>query len=160
VAQSLRPLAARLEQGLELVERPYEALDAPLALDEATVLATLSRWCADGTVRRFGAIVRHHEFGVSANAMTVFALPEEEVDDAGARLAAQTGVTLCYRRATTGEWPYNLYAMVHGRERAAVRERIDDITRAAGLDRVPREVLFSSRRFKQVGSRYFTVAPA
>lgn len=156
----LRPLAERLERGLELVERPYRALGAPLGIDEGDVLATLSAWCADGTVRRFGAILRHHEFGVAANAMTVFALPEADVDAAGARLAAQSGVTLCYRRATASEWPYNLYAMVHGRERRLVRRRIDDITRGAGLDGAPREILFSTRRFKQTGSRYFSGATA
>jgi DNA-binding Lrp family transcriptional regulator len=160
IAPALTPLAARLERGLELVERPYEALGAPLGIDERAVLATLSSWCTDGTVRRFGAILRHHEFGVAANAMTVFALPESAVDDAGARLAAQPGVTLCYRRATTSGWPYNLYAMVHGRERGFVRRRIDEMTRAAGLDGAPREILFSTRRFKQTGSRYFTGATA
>ncbi len=155
IEPALRPLAARLEEGLALVDRPFAALGAPLGLDEHAVIATLARWCATGTLRRIGVVLRHHEFGITANAMTVFALPAETVDAAGARLAAQPGVTLCYRRAPARAWPYNLYAMVHGRERAQVRQRIDEITREAGLAGVPREVLFSTRRFKQTGSRYF-----
>ncbi|HEX7435912.1 MAG TPA: hypothetical protein VF308_04345 [Caldimonas sp.] len=48
--------------------------------------------------------------------------------------------------------------MVHGRERGAVRSTVDRVTQAAGLAGCPREVLFSTRRFKQTGSRYFSQA--
>ncbi len=160
VRSALRPLAARLEDGLPLVDRPFEALGAPLGLDEDAVLRAIGRWCEHGTVRRLGVVLRHHEFGIAANAMTVFAVPEREVDSAGERLAAQPGVTLCYRRESAPQWPYTLYCMVHGRERENVRETIEKITQSAGLADKPREVLFSTRRFKQTGSRYFAQAGA
>lgn len=155
VPPALRPLAARLEKGLPLVEHPFAALGAPLGLDEAEVIEILRAWCESGTLRRLGVVLRHHEFGIAANAMTVFEVPADGVDAAGARLAAQPGVTLCYRRDAAPGWPYTLYCMVHGRERAAVTRLIDEATLAAGLQRQPREVLFSTRRFKQTGSRYF-----
>lgn len=155
-----RALAGRLEQGLPLVHRPWAETGAPLGLDEAEVLRTVQRWCDQGTVRRLGVVLRHHEFGISANAMTVFALPEHEVDAAGARLAAQPGVTLCYRREPEARWPYSLYCMVHGRERAAVLQAIAQAVRGAGLQRCEHEVLFSTQRFKQTGSRYFQREPA
>ena len=116
---------------------------------------TLRQWCAQGTLRRLGVVLRHHEFGISANAMVVFALPADEVDAAGARLAEQAGVNLCYQRATASDWPYSLYCMVHGRERAAVHGLIDRVVHGASLQDVPREVLFSTQRHKQTGSRYF-----
>ncbi len=158
VSPALRPLAARLEDGVPLVERPWGPLGAPLGLGEGAVMTTLRRWVAQGTVRRLGVVLRHHELGIAANAMTVFALADSEVDDAGARLAAQAGVTLCYRRERAPDWPYTLYCMVHGRERAEVRRRIDAATQAAGLANVEREVLFSTCRFKQTGGRYFAAA--
>lgn len=155
VATALRPLAARLEDGLPLVERPFAAIGAPLGLGEDEVIAALRGWCEAGTLRRLGLVLRHHEFGIAANAMTVFEVPEGEADAFGARLAAQPGVTLCYRRASAPGWPYTLYCMVHGRERAAVLRLIDEATEAAGLGDRPREVLFSTRRYKQTGARYF-----
>ena len=160
VPAGLRPLAARLEDGLALVERPFAALGAPLGMDETAVIDTLRGWCDAGTLRRLGLVLRHHEFGIAANAMTVFDLPEDEVDAFGARLALQPGVTLCYRRARAPGWPYTLYCMVHGRERGAVLQLIDAATQAAGLAGRPRETLFSSRRFKQTGARYFGPAAA
>ena len=156
VSEALRPLAARLEQGLALVERPFAVLGEPLGLAEDEVIATLVDWCERGTLRRLGVVLRHHEFGIRANAMTVFELPQSEVDAAGERLAAQPGVTLCYRRESAPGWPYTLYCMVHGRERGAVRALIYAAVRNAGLAERRHEVLFSTRRFKQTGARYFS----
>lgn len=160
VPPALRPLAARLERGLPLVERPWAALGEPLGLAEDEVITTLRGWLEQGTLRRLGVVLRHHELGIAANAMTVFSLPEPEVDAAGMRLAAHPGVTLCYRRESAPGWPYTLYCMVHGRERGAVQRLIDQATQAAGLAGCPREVLFSTRRFKQTGSRYFAQEPS
>lgn len=158
VPAGLRALAARLELGLPLVERPYAELGAPLGMNEDDVITTLRRWCDQGTLRRLGVVLRHHEFGISANAMTVFELPSDDADAAGARLAQQRGITLCYRRDAAQGWPYTLYCMVHGRERAAVAALIDSATHNAGLEHCPREVLFSTRRYKQTGARYFAQA--
>jgi len=154
-----RPLAALVEAGLPLVARPYAEWAAPLGRSEADVLATLARWLDRGTLRRFGVVVRHHELGFDRNAMTVFDVPDDEVDARGAALATQPGVTLCYRRARAEGWPYNLYCMVHGRERDGVRATIAAAARAAGLERHPHEVLFSLRRFKQQGGSYFRTTP-
>ena len=75
--------------------------------------------------------------------------------DAPSRHRIQAGVTLAYRRERADGWPYNLYAMVHGTHRQAVMAVIQRMTLAAGLDGCPREVLFSTRRFKQTGARRF-----
>jgi DNA-binding Lrp family transcriptional regulator len=158
VPPAQRPLATRLEDGLPLVERPYAALGEPLGLDETQVIATLREWCERGTLRRLGVVLRHHEAGFTANAMTVFDVPPQEVDAAGERLAAQAGVTLCYQRANADGWPYTLYCMIHGRERAAVQALVDQATHGAGLAERPRQVLFSTKRFKQTGGRYFAQA--
>jgi DNA-binding Lrp family transcriptional regulator len=150
-----RPLAALVETGLPRVGRPYAAWAAALGRSEAEVLATIARWLDRGTLRRFGVVVRHHELGFDRNAMTVFDVPDDEVDALGVALAAQPGVTLCYRRARAEGWPYNLYCMVHGRQRERVAAAIASAARAAGLLHRPHEVLFSLRRFQQRGGSYF-----
>jgi DNA-binding Lrp family transcriptional regulator len=160
VPTGLRPLAARLEQGLPLVARPYEALGQRCSKSESDVLRVLGTWVEDGTLRRLGVIVRHHELGWTHNAMTVFQVPAERTEACGRRLAAVRGVTLCYERAPAPGWPYNLYAMFHGQSRAEVEATIAVGTHEARLAGTPREILFSLRRFKQTGSRYFAEALA
>ena len=153
--RTLWPLAQRVEAGLPIVDQPYAAWARELGHDEAWVTGHIGRWLSDGRLKRFGVVVRHHELGFDANAMTVFDVPNDQVDAAGQALAEQAGVTLAYRRTRAEGWPYNLYAMVHGTHRDAVRAVIERVTAAAGLSHFPREVLFSSRRFKQTGARRF-----
>jgi len=153
-----RPLAALVEEGLPLVEHPYRVWAQALGRTETSVLDTLSTWLTQGTLRRFGMVVRHHEMGFDANAMSVFDVPDELIDTCGDRLARHPGVTLAYRRERATTWPFNLYCMVHGRERGDVLQLIDELTHACGLEAMPRQVLFSRRRFKQVGARRFRPA--
>ena len=100
-------------------------------------------------------LVRHHELGFAANAMTVFDVPDDEVDARGAALACEPTATLAYRRERASGWRYNLYCMVHGRDRDTVRATIDGIAQRCGLVGRTHEVLFSRRRFKQEGARRF-----
>ncbi len=148
-------LVDALGRGLPLAPRPYQVLGMALGLGEEEVIGRIRRLSDKGVMRRFGAIVRHGELGYRANAMCVFDIPDAEAPDLGARLATRPEVTLCYRRTRRPpEWPYNLYAMVHGRERSEVEGRIARMVSETGLDAYPRAVLFSTRRFKQGGGVY------
>jgi len=155
VAPADRALASLLEDGLPLVPRPYDVWASRLRRTRADVKDTLQRWLDHGTLRRFGVVVRHHEVGFAANAMNVFDVPDDEVDARGQALAQCQGVTLAYRRARAGGWPFNLYCMVHGRDRVSVQQAIAAAVQRAGLAAHRHEVLFSTRRFKQTGARYF-----
>lgn len=150
-----RRLAAALQAGLPLVARPYAALGEQAAVTEGMAIELIERWQADGLVRRLGVVVRHHELGLDANAMCVWDIPDEQVDELGRWLARESAVTLCYRRrrALPG-WPYNLFCMIHGHARDEVLAARDDIAARLGLDAAPHDVLFSCRRFKQTGARY------
>ena len=150
-----RRLLAAIEDGLPLVPRPYAAIAERLGSDEADVLARLRRLRAEGVISRFGLIVRHQELGYRANAMAVWDVPDAQVDDVGRRLAGYDFVTLCYRRPRRPpQWPYNLFCMVHGRDRDTVRHQIARLNAEQRLEALPQDVLFSRRRFKQRGARY------
>lgn len=154
-----RRLLAVLSRGLPLAARPYGVVGARLGLAESEVLDRLRRFADAGTFNRFGVIVRHRALGYRANAMVVWDVPDDRVREAGRALAGLPYVSLCYRRPRRPpSWPYNLFCMIHGRERATVRAQIDAATRAAGLEEAPRAVLFSRRRFKQTGARYEAAA--
>jgi len=152
-----KQLIAALQPGLELVARPFARLGERAGMSESEVLTRIGGWIGEGLIKRFGVIVRHYELGYRANAMVVFDVPDEDVDRIGRQLAAEAGVTLCYRRTRSlPHWPCNLYCMVHGRSREEVQPVIERLSRLAGL---PAQALFSTRRFKQCGARYFAEAP-
>ncbi len=151
-------LMAALQDGLPLEPHPYATLAARAGLIEAEVLRLLRVWLERGLVKRFGVVVRHHELGWTANAMCVWDVPDDEATRLGHQLAAMPGVTLCYRRARDlPAWRYNLYCMIHGRERGEVEDRVAEINQGVGLAAYPHAVLFSLRRYKQRGARYVDV---
>ncbi len=150
-----RRLLAALQDGLPLAPRPYLDLARRLGWSEAKVLARLQRLIEAGIVSRFGCILRHRKLGFTANAMAVWDVADKAVDAIAGELAQRPGVTLCYRRTRRPpDWPYNLFAMVHGRQRHEVLARLAEIELATGLAGHDGAVLFSRRCFKQAGARF------
>jgi siroheme decarboxylase len=142
--------------GLPLEPRPYARVAQELGIAEAEVMDRIARLLADGTIRRLGVVVRHQELGYRANAMVVWALPEERVTELGECIGGLPFVTLSYRRPRRPGWPYNLFTMIHGRDRSAVLAQVDRIKDICGLQSVDCAILFSGRRFKQRGAHYGT----
>ncbi len=102
-----------------------------------------------------GIVVRHHELGYTANAMVVWDVPDGQVEAIGEQLGAQPCVTLCYQRPRRlPDWPYNLFCMIHGRDRDRVLGTIEQMLGTLALQEISHKVLFSGRRFKQRGARY------
>ncbi len=148
-------LIAAVQDGLPLDPRPYAAVGRRVGLTEAEVIAGLRRLVERGVIRRFGLVLSHRDLGYRANGMVVWDIPDDAVATIGARLAALPYVTLCYRRPRRPpDWHYNLFCMIHGRDRKAVERQIEDAADAVGAGDCPRAVLFSTRRFKQRGARY------
>jgi DNA-binding Lrp family transcriptional regulator len=144
-----------LQEGLPLVSRPYAALGARVGYSEAEVIDRLRDWRDSGLIKRLGVIVRHRNLGYRANAMLVFDVPDERVREVARGLCGLPFVTLCYRRPRRGvEWSYNLFCMIHGRDRALAEAQIRQLIETCGIQDLPTATLFSTRCFKQRGARY------
>lgn len=149
-----RRLIAATQAGLPLVAEPYRAIARQLAVEESAVRTRLEELLASGAIRRIGAIPNHYGLGVVANGMSVWDAPDASVAAIGSRLGALDFVTHCYeRRRHPPLWPYNLFAMVHGRSRAEVHEKVAEMARLIGPELRAHEVLFSTRILKKTGLR-------
>ncbi len=155
LSENDKRLIAVLEDGLPLTSRPYLELGRRIGLEEDAVISRISRLLEMGLIKRLGVIVRHRELGYRANAMVVWDVPDEDAEAVGRCFSRFDFVTLCYRRPRRlPDWPYNLFCMVHGRERRAVLAQVDELAEACAVEGVPYDVLFSGRRFKQRGAVY------
>ncbi len=149
-----RALVAATQAGLPRVPRPYEALGASLGLTGAQVSARLERLLAAGVMRRLGAVPNHYRLGYVANGMSVWDVDDALVQAAGLRIGALPWITHCYRRPRRPpEWPYNLFAMVHGRDRAETDAKVAAIARLLGDGVRAHAVLYSTRVLKKTGLR-------
>jgi len=149
-----RRLIVATQGGLPLVLRPYHALAEQLGIPAAEVQARLQALLDAGAIRRIGAVPNHYALGYRHNGMTVWDVDDECVDALGAQVGALACVTHCYRRPRhLPDWPYNLFAMVHGRDRAAAEAGIVQIATLLGAACRRHDVLYSSRILKKTGLR-------
>jgi siroheme decarboxylase len=153
---SEQTLLAAIQNGFPLTPQPYDTIAQEIGWSEAEVISALSDLSDRGVIKRLGVIIRHRELGFTANAMVVWNIPDEQVVEIGKQIGTFDFVTLCYhRRRSLPRWPYNLYCMIHGRKREQVLDNITSLETQCGLGHIPKEILFSRRRFKQQGARYF-----
>lgn len=147
-------LIAAVQKGLPIAARPYALVAERLSLDEQDVIERLSRLKAQGLIKRWGVVVKHRQLGYRANAMIVMNVPDERVAEIGAKVSQQACVNLCYQRPRQGDWPYNLYCMIHGKSREVVLQQWHALQQTCDLTDYAFEVLFSRRCFKQRGALY------
>jgi DNA-binding Lrp family transcriptional regulator len=149
-----RRLIAATQGGLPLVAQPYDAIGAALGVSGDAVRKRLAEMLACGLVRRIGAVPNHYKLGFTANGMSVWDVADERVDALGAQVATLPGVSHCYRRPRRlPRWPYNLFAMLHGRSRAAVAEQAARIEALLGPACRGHDILFSTAILKKTGLR-------
>ncbi len=155
-----RQLLAEIQLGLPLCSRPYQQIGVNIDMPEAEVIERLTRLKQRGLIKRMGVIVKHRPLGYRANAMVVWNIPDEKVKQLGGRISQFSFVTLCYQRPRQPEWPYNLYCMIHGKDRNTVLTQLEQLTSDCGLADFATEILFSRRCFKQRGAVYLHSPPA
>lgn len=149
-----RRIVLATQAGLPLVSRPYDAIGVQVGCSGAEVRERLARMLESGLIRRIGAVPNHYAIGYSANGMSVWDVCDEAVDRLGERVGALFFVTHCYRRPRAlPEWPYNLFAMVHGASRDEVLAHVAEIRALVGGACRSHDVLFSSRILKKSGLR-------
>src|ERR1039457_4231658 len=103
-----------VQEDLPLVEHPFAAYGEQTGASEDQVLELLASFKARKLMRRFAAVMNHRSAGFKANAMGVWAVPEEQLDELGPQMAGFALVSHCYRRPTYPDWPYSVFTMVHG----------------------------------------------
>lgn len=148
-------LIEKLRDGLPLGKHPYADIANDLGTTEEIVMEVLDQLIVSKVINRYGLIIRHRAFGYRANAMCVFDIDEDVAPDIGKAIAVLPYVTLCYRRErVAGVWPYNLYCMIHGRDRLTVRAQIRHMIARLELYDTPHKVLFSKQCFTQRAGKY------
>lgn len=148
-------LITLIQTGLPLTPTPYADLGKELHMDEKEVIQRIQNLKDAKVIKRFGVVVRHHELGYRANAMTVWNIADEAVSELGSCMGQFDFVTLCYRRPRRlPDWPYNLFTMIHGKDRDDVLANIELLAKRCHLKEIEYKVLFSTRRFKQRGAIY------
>ncbi len=142
------------QAGLPLTSHPYQTLAEQLALTATDVMQRLSAMQNSGIIRRIGAVPNHYKLGYRFNGMTVWNIPDELIDELGQKVGQLEFVSHCYHRPRRlPEWPYNLFAMVHGKSQQDVDHQIQLISELIGDNNLGCDVLYSTKILKKTGFR-------
>ena len=149
-----RQIVAATQAGLPIVSQPYHKVAAELGLDPADVMLRLERMAETGVIRRIGVVPNHYKLGLSANGMTVWDIDDGLSLELGRKVGGLDYVSHCYLRPRRlPVWPYNLFAMVHGKSGAEVEEKAASIGQLLGSASRGSDILYSTRILKKTGLR-------
>jgi DNA-binding Lrp family transcriptional regulator len=139
------------QEGIPITPSPYHEIAQQLGITEEEVVKQIVLMKEKGIIRRFGASIGHRDIGITANAMCVWNVPDEKVEDVGRLMASIDDVTHCYARPRYPGWPYNLFTMVHSYSRDDCLDIAKKISKSTGIGDY--KVMFSEKEFKKTGIR-------
>jgi DNA-binding Lrp family transcriptional regulator len=143
------------QAGLPLDPQPYHRLAEQLGVEACLIQSRMQQMLDDGRIRRIAAIPNHYKLGYIANGMSVWNVPDKQIDHLGEQLGALEYISHCYRRPRyLPEWPYNLFAMVHGMDHDEVKDKVLQIANLLGDADQGHEILFSTKILKKTGMRF------
>lgn len=149
-----RRIVLATQAGLPLDARPYHWLATELGVDPELLMERFRAMLEDGRIRRIGVVPNHYRLGYSANGMSVWDVADEDISATGRQVGELDIVSHCYHRPRRlPEWPYNLFAMVHGHSQEEVRDKVRQIARLLGDRARSHDLLFSTRILKKTGLR-------
>ena len=143
-----------VQEDLPLTTRPFAVQAEAVGVSEDELLAILASFKERKLMRRFAAVMNHRSAGFKANAMGVWAVPEDELGEIGPRMAGFSLVSHCYRRPTYEDWPYSVFTMVHGKNARECEQTIAAIREETGVDEFA--LLWSVKEYKKTRVKYFT----
>ncbi|MFD1159692.1 siroheme decarboxylase subunit beta [Roseovarius aestuarii] len=149
-----RAIITATQSGLPLVSRPYAQIATDLGLDEGDLCNRMRAMQANGVIRRIAVAPNHYALGMTANGMSVWDVDDNRVAELGQRVGNLEFVSHCYERPRAlPDWPYNLFAMIHGTSCDQVEALRADVAAILGDACRGNDILYSTRILKKTGLR-------
>lgn len=147
-----RDILLAVQDGIPIVREPFAEASEALGISQEALVERLNGMRDDGTIRRFAPNINQRKIGITANAVVVWRVPEDDLPQVVETMLGHHEISHCYRRATVpGKWEYNLYTVVHDYDRASVDRFVRRLSEETGVEDY--HVLYSRRRFKGTSSR-------
>lgn len=143
-----------MQDGLPVSDEPFEDIARQVGISLDDLLEQLRQWQSDGTIRRFGAILRHHRAGYDANTMVAWDVPNDQIESFAAAAVSFQNVSHCYQRPRFAGFQYNLYTMVHGKCRNDCETIVRSIADQTGIRSYA--LLHTTAEFKKSSPVYFS----
>lgn len=142
-----------LQNDFPIVSEPYKAIAGEIGISEESLMQRLALMKERGVLRKMGAVLRHMDVGFKANALVVWVVPEEIMDEVAKKMCAHPAVTHCYDRNTAPNWPYNFYTMIHGDSEEYCAKLVKQLSDETGIKEY--ELQFTEKEWKKTSMKYY-----
>ncbi|OOM75949.1 hypothetical protein CLPUN_29860 [Clostridium puniceum] len=149
-----KKIIRRLQENISITATPYKEIASELNMKQEELINKIKTYNEMGILKRIGAILYHREAGFNANAMVVWKINDEDLDKVGKYMASISEVSHCYERKTFGSWDYNLYTMIHEKDRESCNKIIEKIAVDIRIENY--RILYSTKELKKTSMKYFT----
>lgn len=153
IAEVDKKIVKALQNDFPIVAEPYKEVARRIGISEESLLNRLQGMKEEGILRKMGAVLRHIEAGFKANALGVWVVPPEQMDEVAKKMCAHPEVTHCYDRNTAPDWPYNFYTMLHGETEEECRQVAQMLSQETGIEQY--ELQFTEKEWKKTSMQYF-----
>tara|TARA_B110000438_G_C15747390_1_gene621375 strand:- start:34 stop:1104 length:1071 start_codon:yes stop_codon:yes gene_type:complete len=144
----------QVQEDFPLISNPYSYLAERAGVTTQELISCLSKLNSKGVMRRVAAILHHRKAGFRANAMGVWKVPVDKIEEVAPVMSSLKSVSHCYRRPTYPDWPYSLFTMVHGRSSKDCESIIKSLSDMSGI--TDYDSLYSSKEYKKTRLKYFS----
>ncbi|WP_319371910.1 AsnC family transcriptional regulator [uncultured Ilyobacter sp.] len=103
----------RLKKPLPINSRPFHALSEEFNISEKKLLKKLLEYKESGLIRKIGGIVSQTKLGYKYNALVLWNVHKDKLDEFAEKLANTKNISHCYRRTAYQNWDYSIYSMFH-----------------------------------------------
>ncbi|QGT99057.1 Siroheme decarboxylase AhbA [Candidatus Syntrophocurvum alkaliphilum] len=153
ISDNIDSVIINMIQGdIPLESRPFKNLADSLQITEQEVIDRIKKMQHEGTIRRFGAVLRHQKAGFNVNAMVVWNVEESKTDEVGNNMAKFKHVSHCYLRDVEKDFGYNIFTMIHAKTESELDKIIKDISKVTGI--VDFKIIRSLKELKKVSMTY------
>jgi len=144
-----RKLLAFIKKGIDLTKEPFSEVAQHLGITQKEVIVRLTKLKEVGVIRKFGASIKPNQVGFSANALVAWKVPADRIQNVGSQLSKLSDISHCYEREIiNGRWEYNLYTVMHAKERQSIQRMVDQISFDLSLNEY--KILYSKRDLKRI----------
>jgi siroheme decarboxylase len=141
-------LLFELKQGIILSMEPFNEIGDRLGINPQEVIDRVVKLQQIGIIRRFGVCIRPNDIGLFANALVAWKVPDNCIPEIGRYLAGLEEISHCYKRKpVNGRWEYNLYTVMHAKERQTIESMVDKISKTIKVNDY--KILYSLKDLKR-----------
>lgn len=148
-----KKIICRLQGHIPINPTPYKEIADELNMNEDELINKMRDYSKTGILKRVGAILYHRKAGFKANAMVVWKVDNEKLNEIGEYIASIPEVSHCYERKPCSSWDYNLYSMIHEKDKESCNKIIEKIANTIGIENY--KILYSTRELKKTSMKYF-----